>query len=99
MLQGQGDGVRGYGAFAQDLPLSVFAGKVDDGSRHAPSGRTTVDDELDVLADLVAHAAGIGAFGQAGQVGGSCGDGQAQGLDNSARDGGVWNAQGDVAGV
>ena len=43
--------------------------------------------------------AGVGTLGHSAEVGGGCGDGQAEEVDDSAGDGGLGDAQGDVAGV
>ena len=42
---------------------------------------------------------GVGALGHAAEVGGGGGDGQAEAGDDGAGDGGLGDAQGDVAGV
>ncbi len=52
-----------------------------------------------MVAELLADAVGVGALGVAAEVGGGGGDGQAETGDDGASDGGLGDAEGDVAGV
>ena len=89
----------GDGAFAEDHPGVAAAAEVDDGGCHGARGGAAIDDERNLVAKLVADASGVGAFGQAVEVGRGGGDGQAELLDDGAADGAFGHAQGDVAGV
>src|SRR5271154_2783561 len=99
MLQGEGDLVRGNCAFAEDHPGVAAAGEIDDGGGCGAGGGTAVDDEGEFVAELFADAGGGDAFGQAGEVGGGRGDGQAKTSDDGARNGCFGDAKGEVAGV
>jgi hypothetical protein len=92
-LQAEGYFVGGDGALAQDRPRTLVATEVDDG------GGAAVDDHGDLIAELVADAAGPGALGQAVQIGGGCGDGKSEFFDDCTGNRGFGDAQGDVSGV
>src|SRR6202000_2981083 len=98
-VEGEGDFVGGDGTFAQDHPGVGAAGEVDDGGGYGARGGAAVDDEWDLVAELLAHAGGACALGQAAEVGGGGGDGEAELADDGAADGGFGHAEGDVAGV
>jgi hypothetical protein len=99
MLQGQGDLVRGNGAFAEDHPGVAAAGEIDDGGGGGSGCGTAVNDEGEFVAELLADAGGGDALGQAEEVGRGRGDGQAEAGDDGARNGGFGDAKGEVAGV
>ena len=99
VLEGERDFVGGDGAFAEDHPGVAAAGEVDDGGGDGAGGGAAVHDERELVAELVTDAVGGGALGQAGEVGGGCGDGQAQLGGHGAADVGFRHADGDVAGV
>ena len=89
----------GDSAFAEDHPRVVAAAEVDDRCGDGTSCGAAIDDEGDRVAKLLENAAGVGAFGQAAEVGrGGC-DGQAKFFDHGAANGGLRHAQGYVAGV
>ena len=98
-LQGEGDFVGGDGAFAEDHPGVLAAAEVDDGGGDGAGCGASVDDEGDFVGELVADGSCVGAFGHAAEVGGGCGDGQAEFADNGAADGGLRHAEGYVSGV
>src|SRR5665213_2867658 len=98
-LQRQRDLVCRYRAFADNHPRVWTAAEVDDGRRGGPRRRSAVDDERDLIAELLQYGFGVGAFGSAAEVGGSCGDRQAELLYNCAADGRFRDAQRNVAGV
>lgn len=87
------------GSFAEDGPGVVSGREVNDGGCDGAGGGTAIDDEGDLVAKLVADALGGGALGKAAEVGGGGGNGQTEAGDDSARDGGLGDAQGDVASV
>src|ERR1039457_307514 len=99
VLEGEGDFVGGDGAFAEDHPGVAAAGEVDDGGGEGAGGGASVNDEGDLVGELGADEVGVGTLRHAAQVGGGGGDGQAEAVDDGARDGGFRDAQGDVAGV
>ena len=87
------------GAFAEDHPGVVAAAEIDDRCGDGAGCGAAVDDEGDRVAELLEDAAGVGAFGQAAEIGGGGCDGQAEFFDDGAADGGLRHSQGDVAGV
>lgn len=91
--------MRGNGAFPEDFPSAISQRQVDDGGGQRAAGGAAIDDEGNAVADLVANARGVGALGCALQIGGCGRDGQAEALDDGAWNGGVGDAQGDIAGV
>jgi len=99
VLQGEGDLVGGDGPLAEDHPGVSAAGEVDDGGGGGAESGATIDDEGNLVAKLLADAGGVGTLGHSAQVGGGCGDGQAEEVDDGACDGCLGDAQGDVAGV
>jgi len=99
VLEGEGDLVGGDGPFAEDHPGVSAAGEVDDGGGGGAECGATVDDEGNLVAKLLADAGGVGTLGHSAEVGGGCGDGQAEAGDDGAGDGVLRDAQGDVAGV
>ena len=99
MLERESDLVGGDCAFAEDHPGVAAAGKVDDGGGGGAGGRAAIDDEGELIAELLVHAGGGGALGEAGEVGRGRGDGQAEAGDDGAGNGGFGDAEGEVAGV
>ena len=99
MLERQGNLVGGDRAFAEDHPRVAATGEVDDGGGGGAGRGAAVDDQRKLVTELLADAVGVGALGQAGEIGRGGGDGQAEAADDGAGDGGLGNAQGDVAGV
>src|SRR5271154_655207 len=97
MLEREGDLVSRNGTLAENHPGVAAAGEIDDGGGHGAGGGTTVDDEGEFVAKLLADASGGGALGQAEEVGRGCGDGQAEAADDCARDGGFGDAESEVA--
>jgi len=91
--------VGGDGAFAEYFPSAWAKGEVDNGGWKGAAGGAAVDDEGNAVADLVAHASGVNALGRPLKVGRSGGDGKAEALDHGAWDGGVRDAECDIAGV
>jgi len=63
VLEGEGDLVGGNGALAEDHPGVAAAGEIDNGGGGGAGGGTAVDDEGDLVAELLADAAGVGALG------------------------------------
>jgi hypothetical protein len=61
--------------------------------------RPAIDDERELATELLTDATGGGAFRQTEEVGGGGRDGEAEALDHCAGDGGVGDAEGEVAGV
>src|ERR1700761_8310894 len=62
------------GPFPKNLPRTV-GGEVNDGGSNATAGGTPIYDQRNTVTNLVAHAGGVIAFGQALQVSGRGGDG------------------------
>jgi len=91
--------VGGYGSLAQNLPASVSTGEIDDGGGQAAACWPAIDDQGYTVAELIAHARGIGTLGRALQVGGCGGNRQPEGIGDSARDDGVRDTERYVAGV
>src|ERR1039458_8838878 len=98
VLEGEGDLVGGDGAFAEDHPGVASAGEVDDSGGSGAGGGATVDNQRDLVAELLGDAGGVGTFGHSVEVGGGGCNGQAEAVDDGACDGGLGDAQGDVAG-
>ena len=63
-LQRQRDLVGGNGPFAENHPRVASAGEIDDGGRHRAGGRPAIDDQRNLVAELLAHAVGVGTFGK-----------------------------------
>ena len=59
----------GDGSFAKDHPGVAATGEIDDGGRGGAGGGAAVDDERDLVAELFADTAGVGALGMAVEVG------------------------------
>src|SRR5258708_4288534 len=98
-LKGEGYLVGRNRAFAEDHPGMAAAGEIDDGGSGRAGGRTTIDDEGNLVAELVADAVGVGTLRIAGEVGRGRGDRESELSDDSAWDSSLGNADGDVAGV
>src|ERR1700730_6565856 len=99
MLECEGDLVSRDCAFAENHPGVAAAGEIDDGGGGGAGGGAAVDDEGKLVAELLADAQGSGALRQAGEVSRSCGDRQAEAGYDGAGEGGLRDAQGEVAGV
>src|SRR3989338_4422432 len=85
------------GAFAEDAPsiaAQIHHRRSQQGLRLA-----AIEDERQAVADLFHHLGGIGAGGEAGEVGAGAGDGRAQGGNHRAGNLRVRQAQGDAAGA
>ena len=91
--------MRRYRAFADNHPRVWAAAQVDDGRGGGSRRWAAVDDEWDLVAELLQHGLGVSAFRCAAEVGGSCGDGQAEASDDCAGDGGFGDAESEVASV
>ena len=76
-----------------------MVGKIDDGGGQGIGRGTAIDNERNAVADLVADTGSVGTFAGVVKIGRGGGDGHAILLDDGARNGGVRDAQGDVAGV
>jgi hypothetical protein len=87
------------GSFAEDHPGVAAAGEIDDGGGGGAGGGTAVYDEGEFVAELLTDTVCGGALGMTEEVGGGCGDGQAEASDDGAGNGGFGNAEGEVAGV
>src|SRR5216683_2601736 len=98
-LEGKGYLVGWNRAFAENHPGMAAAGEIDDGGSGRAGGRTTIDDEGNLVAELVADAVGVGTLRIAGEVGRGRGDRESELSDDSAWDSSLGNADGDVAGV
>jgi hypothetical protein len=99
MLECEGDLVSWDCAFAEDHPGVAAAGEIDDGGGGGAGGGAAVDDEGKFVAELLADTQGSGALRQAGEVSRSCRDRQAETGYDGAGDGGLGDAQCEVAGV